>query len=105
MVAAEQRHVALAEPRDHGRVETCGPPALGAAPQPWPLSLAARPHAGTDEQRVTRSDLHAGALFPGLQVLDVDRRARLEERHALQPRDVDQHAAREDAVLEVVDRV
>ena len=70
---------------------------------PRPELRAPRPAAGAQEDRVARTDLDAGLLLPGLEVFDEDRRARLEIRQVLQPRDVDEDAARDDAVLQVVD--
>ena len=83
-------------------------PAIASPARPrshGPELLATRPDAGTDEQRIARGDLDAGLLLPGFEVLDVDRRARLQIRHALEPRNVDQDPAREDAVLDIEDRI
>ena len=105
MIASEQRDVSRLEPRQHRRMKPGGLPAVRASAQPGPDGLASRPHAGPHEQRVASRHLHARLLLPRLEILDVDRRAGLQIRHALQARDIDQNSAREDAVLDVVNRV
>ena len=82
-----------------------GSTARPAAPEPRALGGAARPDPGADEQGVAGGDPHPRLLLPRFQVLDVDRRPRLQVRHAPQPRDVDEDAARHDAALQVVDGV
>ena len=66
---------------------------------------AAGPAAGPDEDRVAVRHLDPGALLPRFQVAHVNARAGLQIVDAFQPRDVHQHAAGEDAVAQVIDRV
>src|SRR5947209_14130506 len=105
MVAAEDGDVALLEPGDDRRIKPCRPAAFGAAAQPWTHGLPARPHAGAHEQRVAARYPDARLPFPCLQVLDIDRRTRLQIRNAFQPRNVEQDAARENPALEIVDGI
>ena len=98
-LAAEQRHVALPQPRQARDVESGR--LLGDRPGAHPR--AADPASRAHEHRVAGRHPEPGLPLPGLEVLGVDGRARLEVVHALEPRDVHQHAARDDAVLEVVD--
>ena len=105
VVAAHQRDVPFLEPRDYRGVQPRGPAPRPAAAQPRALGGATGPDAGADEQGVAGGDPHARVLLPRLEVLDVDRRPRLQVRHALQPGDVDEDAAGHDAALQVVDGV
>ena len=98
---ANQRDVARLEPRNHGVVET-GRFATGVERTEGVLPS---PPAPAQEERVAGSDPHAGLGFPRLEVLDEDSLAGLEIRHALEPGDVVQHAARHDPVLHRQDRV
>ena len=70
----------------------------------WPVSNG--PSASWRAQRPQRMrkaspgpHAHAGHLLPRLQVRDRDAGTRLQPRHALEPRDVVEHAARHQAVL------
>src|SRR5262249_23130147 len=105
MITTENGNVALLEPGDDGGFRPGGLPAFGAAAQPWPGCLPASPHAGAHEQRIAGRHFHAGPSFPCLQILDIDRRARLEIRDALESRNVEQDAARENPILEIVDGI
>ena len=91
----------------HGITEDRGPPidrpppARGARAERG----ATRPDAGSHEERIPRRHADARLLLPCLEILDVDRRSRFEIGHALQPWNVNEDAARDDAVLDVVDRI
>src|SRR4029434_8098919 len=67
--------------------------------------LAARPHAGSNEQSITGLYLQTSLLQPRLDVFDIDRSTGLEILHSPKLRNVDKDAAREDSILEVVNRV
>src|SRR5207249_3445810 len=77
----------------------------GAPAHERPMLLAIRPDAGANEERVSRTDFHPGLFLPRLNVLDVNRRSRLEVLETLQARNVDKDAAGENAVLDVDQRV
>src|SRR5687767_12185230 len=102
MVAAKYRDVPLLQPRNDRGMQAGRPAALGSTSEPGTLRVPPRPHARADKQCVARPDLHAGLLLPRLEILDIDRSARLEVGNALQPGNVNEDAAREDAVLDVV---
>src|SRR5262249_37131852 len=61
------------------------------------------PTASVEEDRVAGRDGHASPFFPCFDVFLVDVGARLETRYASQPRDVDEHAARDDATSQRID--
>src|ERR1700722_14274126 len=105
MVAAEDGDIACLEPGDDRRIEPRRPAAFGPAAKPRPGFLAARPHTGAHEQGVAGSYLDAGLLFPRFEVLDIDWRARFQIRNTLEPRNVDQDAARKNSALDVVDGI
>ncbi|MBM3820135.1 MAG: DUF763 domain-containing protein [Acidimicrobiia bacterium] len=76
------------------------------AVDPGPLPYASRTAAKVGSSALQdgyQLYTHACHLFPRLDVLDGHRHARLRVRHAFQAREIDQHASREDAVLEGVD--
>src|ERR1700680_214703 len=100
MVAAHDGNVPLLQPRDDRRIEPGRPAPYGPAAKPRTHSLAARPHSRAHEQRVTSPHFHARLLFPRLKILHVYGRARLQVGNALEARDVDQYAAREDPALD-----
>src|SRR5207244_7099623 len=56
-----------------------------------------------DEQRVARRHPDARLLLPCLEIVDVDAVAGVARGAALQPAHVDEHAARDDAFLDVVE--
>src|SRR5262252_4097791 len=85
MVAAEDCDVALLEPGDHRRIESCRPAPFGPAAKPWPIRLPPCPHARAHEQRVAGGYLDPRLLLPCLQVLDIDGRTRLQIRNAFEP--------------------
>ena len=66
---------------------------------------ALRPASGAEEERVAAADLDSRVLFPRFEIRGVHRRARLEIRHVLHPRQIDDDAARHDAGLLVLDAV
>ena len=77
-----------------------------------PLLHGQGPLASRRAQRPVRTiitspdaDFHARLLLPAFQVFGIDRRARLQPVHALVARHVHQHAAGDDAVLEIEDAV
>src|SRR4030095_9148298 len=105
MIAAEDGDIALLEPGDDGRIKPGRTRAFGAAAQPWADGLPASPHAGAHEQRIAGRDFHSGPSFPRLEVLDIDRRARLQIRKPFEPRNVEQDATRENSILEIVDGI
>src|SRR5690606_2571590 len=64
---------------------------------------ALSPSSCPNEHDVAGLDRYARLLFPSFDVAREHGRARLEIRHALQPRHVDQDAPRQDAVLQMLD--
>ena len=87
----------------------------GSSPADLPPSARPRSHGPTAFRRAhtpvrTNNASPAETLtpafsFPCLQVLDIDRRTRLQIRNAFEPRNVEQDAARENPILEVVDGI
>src|SRR6185295_16909626 len=75
-------------------------PAGGVARDvPRPFLRALDPAAGAEEHGVAAADLDPRELLPRLEVGRIDRRSRFEERHVPQPWQIDDDAARHDAVL------
>src|SRR3954451_11377907 len=70
---------------------------------PGPELVAPRPAAGAQQHGVTGGNLDARLFLPRFEILDVERGARLEIGQVAQARDVDQDAARDDAVFQVLD--
>jgi len=99
-IAASKRHVTGSQPRGNRRVETGGALSDG----PGSRLLATGPTSRAEQHRVAGTHLHTGLFLPRFDVLLIHRCPRLQIGHTLQPRDVQQHAARDDALLEVVDR-
>ena len=94
-IAAEERHVPRLDPWHRRGVEAgC---LLGDGPRAD--IRATSPAAGADEQGIARSHRDTRHLFPGLEILHVDRRPGLEIRHPFEARNVDQHATSHDAAL------
>src|SRR5262245_48596396 len=98
-VAADDRDAAGLDPWRNRRVEPGG----ALADVPRTELRAPRPASGPEQDDVAGGDLHAGLLFPRLDVLGVDGGAGLEVLDAFQARNVDQHATRDDAALQIVD--
>src|SRR5690242_8161124 len=72
---------------------------------PWPFRIAPCPASGADNHDIAGLHLHASFLFPRVQILRVNRSARLQVVDAFVPRHVHQYAACDNAVLEIEDRV
>jgi len=56
-------------------------------------------------QRHRRADLDARLLLPRLQILDIDRCTGLQIGNSLETRNIEQDAARENPVLEIMNRI
>src|SRR5215510_4915530 len=102
MIRGQYRDVLLFEPGNHGSVESGIFAALGSSAQIWTGLLPACPHTGANEQSITRLDFQSSLFEPCLDVFNVDRSARFEIFHSLKLRDIDEDAASEDSILEVV---
>src|SRR6476620_2211485 len=94
-ITRKDRDVALLQPRHHGNMQ----PRKDLPRVPRPLGGTASPAAGAYEYSIAASDLHAGFLLPRLDVFDIDPSPRLHIRNPLETRNVDQDAARDNAVL------
>ena len=96
-IAAEHGHVALLEPAGARCVQP------GEFSVPRAHRRATCPATGADQDDVAGADAGPGLLFPRVEVFGMDRRAGLQVREAAEPRDVDQHAAGDDALFQVLD--
>src|SRR5436190_223230 len=94
-ITRKDRDVALLQPGHHGNMQ----PRESLPGIPRSLGGAASPASSAHEYRIAASDFHTGLLLPRLDVFDIDRSARLHIRNPLEPRNVDQNASRDDAVL------
>ena len=91
-ITSQHRNVALLQPAN-----TSGVQAGAFGHRPRSLFYAARPPAGADEHHVALLHAHAALLLPGIQILGINYVGWFEVWLALQLRNVDQHATREDA--------
>jgi len=97
-VTARERHVASLEPWGHRHIKSGG---IGYR-VPGTLFLTPRPPARAQDHGVTRGNLDARHFFPGLDIPLEYCGVRLQIRHTLQPRNIDQNSARYNAVFQIV---
>ena len=83
-IAADERHVALLEPRHRRSVEA----GRLTRRRPRPLLGSPREAAGAQEERVAAANPDARELLPRLEVRGVDRRTGFQVGHAAHERDV-----------------
>ena len=100
-VAAQQCDASLPQPRRCFVVQT----RQGRSAVPRAECLAPGLAAGADEQHIARSHLDAAGALRGFQIGDGDGLLWLKPVPAIQPRHVEQDAARDDAVLPDCDGV
>src|SRR5713101_1550920 len=105
MVAAQDGDVPLLQPGDYRWVEPSRSAPFGSAAEPWSKRHPAGPHARAYEERIASRHLNPRFFLPCFQILHIDGGARFQVRDAFEARNVDQDAARKDAVLEVVNGV
>src|SRR5947209_19969373 len=100
MCRLQVRDILLLQPGNHRRIEAGVFAARRSAPQIGANFFPAGPHSGANEHSITGQYLQSGLFQPRLDILDVDRRARLEISDALELRDIDQDATSANSILE-----
>ena len=98
-VAAEHGHLPLGQELHGQRVQ----PRAAGGHVPWAELAAPQPVPDPDEEQVTGADVHLLRRLRRGELVCGDVIARLEPLDAPQPRDVEQHATADDAVVRVVD--
>src|SRR2546422_11619722 len=102
MIRRQERDILLLQPGNHRRIEAGVFAARRYAPQIGANFFPAGPHSGANEHSITGQYLQSGLFQPRLDILDVDRSARLEVFDAFELRDIDEDATSENPILEIV---